>query len=78
MLCLSAFDLGSEVGSDLDGAMEGWEEEQQARARVVDGAVEWSFLGGIPSWSPPTASLIKAHEDKFPRWREVKPGAAHL
>lgn len=68
---LSEFELRSELAEDtVHPAAD--EDAQTARAecRMTASGVEWSFVDA-PGWSSPTAALLKAHEAKFPRWREV-------
>lgn len=75
---LSAFDLDLSMEARSVGSESSFDESAltttaQMQCRVSDSGVEWSFINEEQLvWSPPTTALLKAHDDRFPRWMEVK------
>lgn len=71
---LSGFDSISEARSDCfsDGLPD---EDLRMSCRVTDRGVDWSFIEeDRVTWSRPTLSSVKAHDDRYPRWEAAKLG----
>ncbi|KAL1507786.1 hypothetical protein AB1Y20_007396 [Prymnesium parvum] len=69
---LSGFDALS-VGDELSEAS--MDEELQMHCRLTDRGVDWSFIAEERvTWSHPTLSSLRAHDDRYPRWEAAKPG----
>ena len=72
---LSGFDHASDACSERLSEGGAPEQELQMLCRVTDRGVDFKFIDDEQvTWSRPTISSLRAHDDKYPRWQAVKPG----
>ena len=70
---LSVFELDLQCAPPSEASQDE-EPSPSMHGRVTgSGEIEWSFIdeSQLPTWSPPTAALLRAHDSQFPRWQDV-------